>query len=145
MCSASPNITCRKATCTLLFRLCWKHSIFLGRRSRPLLQDVGATGWASPGSQLLLSMTVEPSSSSETHPNFCDASSNLVVSSVNYQNTLKHATVSTPMHLSCTRSVCGSFRARWPCPLMKRVSQTLVGAVEKRWYGLPHGSRCGCG
>jgi len=62
---------------------CWKHSMFLCRRSRTPLQDVGVTGWnVFPGSQPLLSITIRPSSpSSETHSNFCVASSILIVSS----------------------------------------------------------------
>jgi len=43
-CSASPNPTRRKATCTLLSGPVG-NTLFLGRRPRPLLQDVGATGW----------------------------------------------------------------------------------------------------
>jgi len=97
----------------------------------------------SPGFQLLLSITVRESSSSpETHSDFCVPCAILAASpGVNCRNTLQDATVSAPIHLSCTRSICGSFRVRWPCPLMKRMSQTSVGNVEKRWCGLPRGSR----
>jgi len=121
---------------------CWKHYLFLGRRSPPLRQDVGATGWnVFPGSQPLLSITVRPSlSSSRMHPDLCVASSIPFVSSdVNCQKisstTHTYAPVLRMLHLWFIPSEVSMFAGE--------MNQPNVGwDYGERWSGLPRISKC---